>query len=63
MEADKSEVEVNELSEAEMEAEMDEVMIISIIHLITNPASKPYAIAYNFEAKILLVTRLHFVDD
>lgn len=61
--ADKLEVEVDELSEAEMEAEVDEAMIFSTVDLMTDPASKPCAIAYNSEAKTLLVTRLHFVDD
>lgn len=63
VEADKLEVEVDELSEAEMEAEVDEAMIFSTVDLMTDPASKPCAIAYNSEAKTLLVTRLHFVDD
>ncbi len=63
VEADKSEVEVDKLSEAEMEVEVDEAMIFSIVDLMTDPASKPYAIAYNSEAKMLLVTCLHFIDD
>lgn len=61
--ADKSEIEVDELSKAKIEAEVDEAMILSIVNLITNLVSKPCAIAYNFKAKTLLVTRLHFVDD
>ena len=63
MEADKLEVEVDELSKVEMETKVDEVMIFSTVNLMTNPASKPCAIAYNSEAKTLLVTCLHFVDD
>ncbi len=63
VEADKSKVEVDELSEAEIEVEVDEAMIFSIVDLMTDPASKSCAIAYNSEAKTLLVTRLHFVDD
>ena len=63
VEADKSEIEVDELSKVEMEAELDEVMIFSTVDLMIDPASKPCAIAYNSEAKMLLVTRLHFVDD
>lgn len=38
-------------------------MIFSILDLITNLASKPEAITYNFEAQMLLVICLHFIDD
>ncbi len=63
VEVDKSEVEVDELSEAEMEPKVDEAMIFSTVDLMTDSTSKPCTIAYNSEAKTLLVTRLHFVDD
>lgn len=63
VEADKLEVKVDKLSKAEMEAEVDKAMIFFIVDLMTNLISKSYAIIYNFEAKILLVICLYFVDD
>lgn len=63
VEADKLEVEIDKLFKVEIEAEVDEAMIFSIVDLMTNPASKPYTIAYNSEAKMLLMTYLHFVNN
>lgn len=63
VEPDKSKVEMDELSEAEIESEVDEAMIFSTVDLIANLVSKPYAIVYNSEVKTLLVTCLHFVND
>ncbi len=37
--------------------------IRSIVDLMTEPTSKPFAMAYNSAASTLLVTRLHLVDD
>lgn len=63
VEVDKSELEVNKLSKVEIEMEIDETIIFSIIDLITDLVSKPCTITYNFEAKTLLITCLHFIDD
>lgn len=63
VEANKLEVEIDELSKVKMEVEVDEAMIFSTINLMTNPISKLYAIAYNSKAKMLLVTCLHFIDN
>lgn len=63
VEMDKLEVGLNELSKADMELKVDEAIIFSIVNLMINPASKPYANPYNSKTKTLLVIHLHFVND
>lgn len=63
VEANKLEIVIDELSKAEIEAKIDKAMIFSIIDLMIDPVSKPFAITYNSKVKTLLVTRLHFMDD
>lgn len=63
IEAKKLEIVEDDLSETDMEVEIDKAIIFSIIDLMTNPVSKLFAITYNSEAKMLLITCWHFVDD
>lgn len=63
VEIDKLEIEMDKLSKQKIEVEIDKIIIFSTIDLMTDLASKSWAIVYNSKAKTLLITRSHFVND